>query len=408
MTLHAGDAVVAIDRRRRLVKSQPRRASSTYDRLLFATGSKPIMLPVPGDDLPGVITFRDLADVDAMLQRRRSRAPRGRHRRRPAGAGSRQRPAVSAGMDVTVVHLLRHADGAAARSGRRRAAASVAREPRHRSSRCRRRPRDRAGTDRVTGVRFEDGSEIPADLVVMAAGVRPNIDAGARQPACDATAACSSTTRCRRTTRASTPSANACSTATSRSAWSRRCGSRRACARRISRSSASSRYRGVAARHAAEGHRASISTPPATSSAASASEDIVLRDPGAASTSASSSATTSCAAPCCSATRSAGPWYFEHDQRRAATSAACATRCCSVPRRRDHDGSRYARPARTAASVAACSRAARRHGVEIAGDPRASGERGRLCSKGSALGETLGLEGRLLHPSIARPARELG
>ena len=39
-----------------------------YDRLLIATGSTPIILPIPGKELPGVVTFRDLADVDAMLE----------------------------------------------------------------------------------------------------------------------------------------------------------------------------------------------------------------------------------------------------------------------------------------------------------------------------------------------------
>src|SRR6201986_1780743 len=39
-------------------------------------------------------------------------------------------------------------------------------------------------------------------------------------------------------------------------------------------------------------------------------------------------------------------------------------------------------------------------GAAISGDPEHPANFGRLCSKGSALGETLGLEGRLLHPMI--------
>src|SRR5882762_2050062 len=39
-------------------------------------------------------------------------------------------------------------------------------------------------------------------------------------------------------------------------------------------------------------------------------------------------------------------------------------------------------------------------GAEIAGDPKHPASRGRLCSKGAALGETLSLEDRLLHPEI--------
>ena len=55
------------------------------------------------------------------------------------------------------------------------------------------------------------------------------------------------------------------------------------------------------------------------------------------------------------------------------------------------------------------SRPPRRHGVEDRAAIREHpANAGRLCSKGSALGETLGLEGRLLHPSIRGEARELG
>ncbi|MBR1251692.1 molybdopterin-dependent oxidoreductase [Bradyrhizobium sp. AUGA SZCCT0169] len=41
-----------------------------------------------------------------------------------------------------------------------------------------------------------------------------------------------------------------------------------------------------------------------------------------------------------------------------------------------------------------------RGGASISGDPEHPANFGRLCSKGSALGETLGLENRLLHPMI--------
>src|SRR5258708_38133948 len=67
IALQCGDPVVAIDRRRRVVRSA-KGVEVPYDRLLMATGSTPVMLPIPGKDLPGVVTFRDLADVDAMLE----------------------------------------------------------------------------------------------------------------------------------------------------------------------------------------------------------------------------------------------------------------------------------------------------------------------------------------------------
>jgi NADPH-dependent 2,4-dienoyl-CoA reductase/sulfur reductase-like enzyme len=62
-----------------------------YDRLLLATGSTPFILPVPGNDLPGVISYRDIKDTDEMIDRRHAQA-RGGDRRRPARPGSGQRP----------------------------------------------------------------------------------------------------------------------------------------------------------------------------------------------------------------------------------------------------------------------------------------------------------------------------
>jgi nitrite reductase (NADH) large subunit len=64
--LIAGDAVVGIDRAARTVTSQSGRVES-YDRLLIATGSRPVVPPVPGLELPGVCAFRNIADVDQMI-----------------------------------------------------------------------------------------------------------------------------------------------------------------------------------------------------------------------------------------------------------------------------------------------------------------------------------------------------
>src|ERR1700710_201805 len=66
ITLHAGRAVEAIDREARVVRAEGGLAVG-YDRLLLAVGSDPIRLPLPGADLDGVVTFRDLDDVEAMV-----------------------------------------------------------------------------------------------------------------------------------------------------------------------------------------------------------------------------------------------------------------------------------------------------------------------------------------------------
>ena len=103
ITLHAGDPVVAIDRKRRIVRAHSGKEVA-YDRLLLATGSQPFIVPVPGADLPGVVGFRDLDDVDAMLQAARE----GRHAV-VIGGGLLGLEAANGllrrGMDVTVVHL---------------------------------------------------------------------------------------------------------------------------------------------------------------------------------------------------------------------------------------------------------------------------------------------------------------
>jgi NAD(P)H-dependent nitrite reductase large subunit/NAD(P)H-dependent nitrite reductase small subunit len=187
IALHCGDPVVSIDRCRKVVRSD-KGVETPYDRLLIATGSTPIVLPIPGKDLPGVVTFRDLADVDAMLESAR------RYKTAVViGGGLLGLEAASAllrrGMRVTVVHLFdtlmeRQLDAAAAALLRTslesrgiefkmpaKTAAIIGDVARD----------ERAGQQsRVTAVRFDDGSEIAADLVVMAAGVRPNIELATR------------------------------------------------------------------------------------------------------------------------------------------------------------------------------------------------------------------------------------
>ncbi|MFS8934650.1 NAD(P)/FAD-dependent oxidoreductase [Cupriavidus taiwanensis] len=174
--LLAGDPVVSVDRPRRMVRSASGR-EVRYDRLLLATGSRPFIIPVPGHQLEGVIAFRDIQDVETMLDAARN------HRHAVViGGGLLGLEAANGllrqGMDVTVVHLAdclmeRQLDkpaamllkGALERKGLRFLLSAQTAEI--------------LGTGRVTGVRFKDGSEIPADLVVMTAGVRPNIELAA-------------------------------------------------------------------------------------------------------------------------------------------------------------------------------------------------------------------------------------
>ena len=173
VTLHSGDPVVSIDRRKRIVRSQQGRELS-YDRLLMATGSKPWMPAMPGIELPGVVTFRDLKDVDTMLDAAR------RYRKAAViGGGLLGLEAANGlskrGMDVTVVHLPdslmeRQLDAASANLLK----ASL--EARGLKFRMTTRTSAILGDERATGLRFDDGTTLEADLIVVTAGVRPNID----------------------------------------------------------------------------------------------------------------------------------------------------------------------------------------------------------------------------------------
>jgi NAD(P)H-dependent nitrite reductase small subunit len=169
---HRGDPIVHIDRQRRLVRSRSG-VEAGYDRLLIATGSDAVKLPVPGASLPGVMTFRDLQDVETMLAAATS------HRHAVViGGGLLGLEAANGlqrqGMEVSVVHLTGHLMD---RQLDADAATFLQRELESRGLKFALSARTAAivGAERVTGVRLEDGRELAADLVMMAIGVRPNI-----------------------------------------------------------------------------------------------------------------------------------------------------------------------------------------------------------------------------------------
>lgn len=151
-----------------------------YDRLLLATGSNPMILPVPGHDLRGVVTFRDIRDVNLMIE------AAGRLRRAIVIGGGllgleAANGLASRGMDVAVVHLGtslldRQLDAQAA--GLLRASL----EQRGLEFLMERQTEAILGTDdgRVCGIRFAGGEERPADLIVMAIGIRPNTELAER------------------------------------------------------------------------------------------------------------------------------------------------------------------------------------------------------------------------------------
>jgi nitrite reductase (NADH) large subunit len=171
--LLTGRPVAAIDRTAKTV-SIAGAATIPYDKLLLATGSKPLAPPIPGLDLPGVRAFRDIADAEAMI------AASERYRRAivigggllglEAAWGLKRR-----GMTVAVVHLAptlmeRQLDTTAGDLLRRDLEArGIAFFTNSRTGGI-------VGRQRVEGVRLTDGRQIAADLVVLAVGVRPDID----------------------------------------------------------------------------------------------------------------------------------------------------------------------------------------------------------------------------------------
>ncbi|HPK30900.1 nitrite reductase large subunit NirB [Ottowia sp.] len=177
ITLHAGYTVTDVNRAGRTVhavNAAGEKISAPYDRLLMATGSNPFILPVPGHDLPGVLAYRDIADTQAMID------AAGKYRNAVViGGGLLGLEAANGlmkrGMNVTVVHVAptlmeRQLDNTAGHMlqqsleerGMRFLIGAQTQEL-------------VAGPDgRVTAVKFKDGSEAPAELVVMAVGIRPN------------------------------------------------------------------------------------------------------------------------------------------------------------------------------------------------------------------------------------------
>ena len=174
--LHAGSnkAVVLIDRVARKVYAIDGTCAA-YDRLLIATGSKPVIPAIPGNDLEGVISFRDIFDVNRMLAYSSSH-----NQAVVLGGGLLGLEAANGlalrGMDVTVIHnnevlLNRQMD--------RQAGEMLQKELERRglkfkmAAKTRQLLGDKNG--HITAVRFDDGSELACDLFIMAIGVRPNL-----------------------------------------------------------------------------------------------------------------------------------------------------------------------------------------------------------------------------------------
>ncbi len=175
IALYAGKKVTEVDRVKRVVKASDG-TEAEYDRLLICTGSNPFILPVPGKDLQGVIAYRDIADTNAMIEA----ATKYKHAV-VIGGGLLGLEAANGlmlrGMQVSVVHVMptlmeRQLDTVAG------GLLQKSLEERGLKFLMGAQTQELVGGEdgRVKAIKFKDGTEVPADLVVMAVGIRPNTE----------------------------------------------------------------------------------------------------------------------------------------------------------------------------------------------------------------------------------------
>ncbi len=169
VTCRFGEHVVGIDPEAKVVTGQ--NGPVPYDKLVIATGSAPFIIPVPGKDLPGVITYRDLDDTNAMIDASAKGGKAvvigGGLLGLEAAAGLTER-----GMDVTVVHLMGHlmerqldeAAGYLLRRDLEKRGITICTQASTKAI---------IGDGQAEAVLLEGDETLPADLVVMAVGIRP-------------------------------------------------------------------------------------------------------------------------------------------------------------------------------------------------------------------------------------------
>ncbi|WEJ63671.1 NAD(P)/FAD-dependent oxidoreductase [Thiomicrorhabdus lithotrophica] len=169
--LHAGTEIREIDSINKTVKTDLG-ATYQYDKLVIATGSSPFILPVPGNDLPGLVTFRDIRDVNQMIQYSKYK-----QKAVVIGGGLLGLEAanglIKLGMEVTVVHsnnvLMNMQMDAVSGELLKKSLTETGMQFCMNSKTV-----EILGDSHVTGVKMADGRVISCDLVVLAVGIRPN------------------------------------------------------------------------------------------------------------------------------------------------------------------------------------------------------------------------------------------
>ncbi|OME70423.1 nitrite reductase large subunit [Paenibacillus odorifer] len=172
ITLHTGTTVTRIDEGSKQVVTDSGMIVP-YDKVIIATGSNSFILPVPGSDKEGVVGFRDISDCDAMLA-----AAKQYSKAAVIGGGllglEAAKGLVNLGMDVTVVHLM---EDLMERQLDRNASSMLQAELERQGVKFAmgKQTVELSGEQRVSGLRFSDGSTLAADFVVMAVGIKSNV-----------------------------------------------------------------------------------------------------------------------------------------------------------------------------------------------------------------------------------------
>ena len=171
--LFTGESIVKIDvDTKRVVSNLGREVQ--YDDLIIATGSNSFILPIPGADKQGVTGFRDIHDCEMMIKSAR------KYKKAVVIGGGllgleAARGLLNLGMTVDVVHLMPHLmerqlDAVAS------SLLKAELEAQGMNFLMEKETVEILGDERVTGLRFKDGSQVEADLVVMAIGIKSNTE----------------------------------------------------------------------------------------------------------------------------------------------------------------------------------------------------------------------------------------
>ncbi len=174
VTLHKSARVSSVDRSAKTVTAE-NGTIAPYDKLVIATGSNPFIIPIPGHDLDGVLTYRDLDDVERMID-----VAQGKGHAVVIGGGLLGLEAAAGlkaqGMNVTVLHLMptlmeRQLDAAAGcllEKAVQEMGITVLTEANTKQI--------LGAGGKVVGVELDDGTRLDASMVVMAVGIRPATD----------------------------------------------------------------------------------------------------------------------------------------------------------------------------------------------------------------------------------------